>query len=292
MTGPRTLCIVAAVSGREAQVVEDAASRLCICLGEADQAAWTLDIEIAPDRRSLQSASPDAICIISLASLLADLETPWTTVEAQLQADIEALSALDRCVVLLTVLRYIEPGPDRSEDQRRLHRLRQLNLLAAKLSQTFSVLVADLDRDLADVGALALSTDYRLGGAAAVEMAGWTLAACILANALDGLATYDVQDAALAANLGRKPVAMAVEVAMLDNVVQLGRGRRRQRVATVTIEVQRDHAHKLITQVMKGQMALPEALSRISRALRRRGPLETAQLLMSAISRHGSSRGA
>lgn len=290
MTGPRTLSLIAAASGNEAGAVQAAGSRLAACLGEADGSSWTVGVEFAPDRGSLAASPPDAICVISLAAPLADLDAPWAEVEAGLHADLAALSAQDRRVVLLNVLRHIEPGGDPAEDHRRLVRLRRLNLLAAQLSQTFSVSVADVDRDLADVGARRLETDYRLGGAAAADLAGWTLAACILANALDGLASFEVQDAAIAANLARKPMTAPADDVVATNLVQLGRGRRRQRVASVTLEIQTDHAQRLVTQVITGQMALPEALSRMTQAVRRRGARETVRLFLSAIRRSARHR--
>ena len=290
MTGKHVLSIIAAASGNEAGVVQAAGSRLAACLGEADGSNWTVGVAFAPDRGSLEASRSDAICVISLAALLDDLDTPWAAVEAGLRADLAALSARDRRVVLLTVLRHIEPGPDPAEDHRRLVRLRRLNLLAANLSQTYSAFVADVDRDLADVGARRLETDYRLGGAAATDLASWTLAACILTNALDGLASFDVQDAAIAANLGHKPMTAMTDDVMATNLIRLGRGRRRQRVASVTVEIQTDHAQRLVTQVIRGQVALPEALSRISGAMRRRGALETVRLFLSAIRRPSRQR--
>ena len=85
-------------------------------------------------------------------------------------------------------------------------RIRQLNLLAAELSQATNLQVIDLDRTLSDIGALTLQTDYRLGGTLAVAAVARCIALTLLTAGLDAHASYEVQEAARAAISAQSPL--------------------------------------------------------------------------------------
>jgi hypothetical protein len=270
------------VTGDEAKIVQAATERVSALLASSEPTPRTFGLTELDSLEEI-SMAPDAICIISLAKWLPTLETPWIEVEAEIGRVFDDMSKHNLKVVVLTIFRHVDFGEDFTMNQQRLVRIRRLNLIATELSRKFGVFVADIDRDLADIGGRVLGTDYRLGGAAALAAASHSLTACILINALDGIASIEHQDAALAAHLARKLNFSVVSEAIPTDVIRLGRGRRKQRVALITGEIQRDHASRLVKQVLSGQIGLRAALQKLTSAIRRRGLLKSADLLISAL---------
>jgi hypothetical protein len=213
------------------------------------------------------------------------LDTPWGDVEQDLRTSYAALCEQGDPVMICTIFRHVEVADDPEKaDQIRL-RLRRLNLLATELSREYGALVIDLDRILADIGARRLQTDYRLGGAVAVDVSGKAMALSVVTNAIDAFAPVDVQDAArVVLEKYRPALGLAPEIKM-TNLIALGSGRRKQLVSTVTDAVQENHAGWLVRQVLNRQIGLGEAFNRLAQAVRRRGARESAALLVAGIVR-------
>jgi hypothetical protein len=210
---------------------------------------------------------------------------PWADVERDLRTSYAALCQTGDPVMICTILRHVEAAGDPEKADRTRVRLRRLNLLATELSREYGALVIDLDRVLADLGARRLETDYRLGGAAAVDVAGKAVALSVVANALDAFAPVNVQEAARGILEKYRPaVGLAPEIKM-TNLMALGPGRRKQIVSTVTNAVQENHAGWLVRQVLNRQIGPREAFDRLTLAVRRRGARESAALLISGIVR-------
>src|SRR5207244_6647641 len=148
--------------------------------------------------RHISVATAVSVVVTSLCIQLVRLYTSWADLEQDLRSSYSALCEAGDPVMICTILRHVEGETDREKADHTRRRLRQLNLLATELSREYGALIIDLDRILADIGAGRLNTDYRLGGAAAVDVAGKAVAVSIVAHALDAFAPVDVQDAARA----------------------------------------------------------------------------------------------
>jgi hypothetical protein len=141
-------------------------------------------------------AVADAAGVVGL-SLLPELWTDaaWDRVEASWRAMAAQCEAAGGVVFVTTILRHLPA--DKAE---RMARLRRLNLLAARLSQQYGILVIDLDRTLSHVGALALRTDARLDGELGQRAAARTMLTALLNYGVAGLADDAVLDVAIAAH--------------------------------------------------------------------------------------------
>ncbi len=281
----RTIPLLAAVTTHERAVVEAAARHLAAALSQATGESWTCPCRFAPDLEGLAGAASGSITVTSLLLSLGDIGKPWPEVEAALRRHCAALAETGDPVMICTILRHVDAArePDGAEAIRR--RLRKLNLLATELSREYGALVIDIDRVLADLGARRLETDYRLGGAVAAEFASQTMALCIATNALDAFAPVKVQDAARAILEGHRPSLGLASDQMMTNLMAMAHGRRRQRVATTTDEVPENHVGWLVHQVLKGRIGGREAFGKLAGTVRRRGLRESAELLVSGVSR-------
>jgi hypothetical protein len=264
------------------------AARACEMLRDALKVAsgedWATEISVAPNAAALLDHPSDgAITLASLIPELDALETQWPEAEATLRATYETFSAAGDPVFICTMLRHVPPTEE--DAQPRLLRLRRLNLLAAELSREFGCFVIDLDRILADLGGRQLQTDYRLGGDVVVDHAANSIAICVAANALDAVASFEVQDAARAYLEANKPATSLATDIKLSDVVAMGQGRRRQMAATVTDTVQENHVGWLVRQALNGRIGPTEALHRLNQAIRNRGAKESIVLLAQGISR-------
>jgi hypothetical protein len=165
---------------------------------------------------------------------------------------------------------------------RRRIRIRRLNLLAAEISREYGAFVADIDRQLADVGARRLETDYRLQDAAAADLAGDAVAVEVILNGLHGLVSVDVQDRAKAALEQSKSAAPLLE-AKPWSLMATGQGRRKQFVITITDTHQHAYVGGLIHQVLWRQIPLLEASKKLLHVMRQRGVIESLGMLASSV---------
>jgi hypothetical protein len=162
------------------------------------QVVWRNDLCPAEDD------SCDVLCL----SMLPDLWRPrseWPAIEAEWRAAAAALRerelARGATVFVVTIFRYTT-----GEDCAVLPLLRRLNLLAARLSQEFGLFVIDVDRMLADAGALNLRADARLATAEARRAAADTIVETLLRVGIDHVAEPAAIDAALSWHQARGAV--------------------------------------------------------------------------------------
>jgi hypothetical protein len=282
--------VVAAVTATEQIVLEAAATQLADALSRAAGETWSCACSFMGEFDTLVDAAAGSVIVTSLAVPLTQFERPWPEVEQELRKTYATLCATGNPVFICTILRHVEGGDDAPGSDRIRRRLRQLNFLATDISREHGALVIDLDRVLADTGARRLETDYRLGGEMAAEVASKAVAVCIVANGLDGFASAEIQDAARVILESSRTAAGLTTDQMMTNLMAMGQGRRKQRVATVTAEVQENHVGWLVRQVLKGQIGHREALEKLSGAVRRRGARESAWLLISGVARMAKAR--
>jgi hypothetical protein len=277
--------LAAAVTANEQAVIDVAAHHLADALTRASGESWTCPSTFTAEPNGLVGTSSGAVVVTSLLLPLADLEKPWPAVEQALHATYKALCESGDVVMICTILRHVDATTDAERAPRIRRRIRKLNLLATELSRQYGAFVIDLDRVLADVGGRRLKTDFRLGGTMAAEFAGKTVALSIATNALDAFAPVKIQDKARAILEGEQPTAGIANEQMMTDLMALGHGRRKQRVATLTDAVQEDHVGWLVSQVLKGRIGGREAFGRLTGAIRRRGARQSASLLVSGVSR-------
>jgi len=186
--------------------------------------AWMDDC----DRAARSEA--DVVCLSLWPDLLRTevdepaLEAEWRSVAAALRDGVMARGAT---VFLVTIFRHLSP-----DDGPLLPRLRRINLLAARLSQEFGLLVIDLDRVLAHRGALELGADARLGSQRAQQEAANAIVDTLLGVGLNHL----VEEEAL-----QQGVTCHRQRATLDRSdypvpLQLERSRLRAREQLVVLE--------------------------------------------------------
>src|SRR5205814_8125220 len=133
-------------------------------------------------------------------------------------------SAEPIAVFVCTVFRNIPA--DAVDAQSRLIRIRRLNLLAAELSRETGLFVIDLDRRLAEIGAVKVQTDYRLDGPSATNIVAKEIALAVVSAGLDAFVPFEVQDAAKL-SISQTDVGLAAlkaTEAMPSNVLALGAG--------------------------------------------------------------------
>jgi hypothetical protein len=149
----------------------------------------------APEFRVVEQSSGDAAqATIILSSLLpevfADDYGTWDETEIRIRQRFQAVSKNGPRHYVCTVFRHVPP--DAPPGLRA--RIRKLNLLAAELSRATGVFIIDLDRSLADVGARAYATDFRLAGPYAAEAVAREIAATLLGTGFDAALPREARD--------------------------------------------------------------------------------------------------
>jgi hypothetical protein len=286
MSDPVTIPIRAVVDGNERPAILQAAALLESSLAAAAGNAVTVHCQFDGTRDDGSASKVPEITIISLLPEVANYAEPWADVEKRLRQDCErAMSDDDAVVFLLTVFRHVATGD--GFDQNRLVRIRRLNLLAAELSHDCGLFVIDLDRSLADIGASKLQTDYRLDGQYATEAAGKFIALAVLSAGLDAYVPFEAQDAAKITvtdvQLHLAEPLVAKRDMVLQSVLKLGQGRRKQVVATVVDMDNNSHTGWLIHLIMTGQFGVGDAITKLRQSVARRGLRSSMVLVLAAV---------
>ncbi|MDE8349753.1 MAG: hypothetical protein POG74_09770 [Acidocella sp.] len=186
----------ALVTAEERLAVCNATELLARGLTMVAKVPWTLEYAFPSAIARLDQSPGSSIVITSLIEEVERIDDEaWPDSEARLRLKYQTLcNDPGRSVYICTLLRHVPS--DLSSAPARMTRIRRLNLLALNLSRELGVLVADVDRDLADIGARNLQTDYRLQGPYAAQAAGKSLAMTMLLVGLDDLVPFEMQEAA------------------------------------------------------------------------------------------------
>ena len=152
----------------------------------------------APEVRVFKQGAGDADAPVAanfiMSSLLSDVvagdHTPWDDIERRVRQRYSSLSKAGPRHYVCTVFRHVPP--DATPGLRA--RIRKLNLLAAELSRATGLFVIDVDRSLADIGARAFATDFRLTGPYATEAVAREIAATFLGTGFDAAFSREARD--------------------------------------------------------------------------------------------------
>ncbi len=161
------MLIAAAVTENEGNALMLAVEQLRRLFASASDREWKIECELQDGVRF----DPDLKPAVYIHSLLARLDAnePIDQLRSRLHTDLGKLVAHQTAVYLCTLFRGCE------DDESKLERIRRLNLLTVDLSHDLDIGVIDLDRQLADIGARALQTSYRLEGRPACEIAAYVI---------------------------------------------------------------------------------------------------------------------
>lgn len=277
--------IYAYVSRAEQAAVQAAARHLDRSLGDPKASGVDRAPIFVDGLEALAQSPPRAVRLISLVPELLRLDGIWSEEERRLRSALEVLTSAGGPVFIVTVLRHAGQDDDRDLLYRRRVRIRRLNLMAAELSRQTGAFVVDIDRVIADIGGRNLQADYCLASPAAAAVAGHAIALCIVANGLDAFISSESQEKAREIILKSMPRFNSTQDLVPANVMALGRGRRKQTVATIVDVESNTQVRKLLRQTMKRELAVSEALDRLIQRVRRRGFMESSALLMTAVLR-------
>jgi hypothetical protein len=217
--------------------------------------------------------------VVSLLAETEETDRPWAEQEARLVSRFRDLTSDQRVTCLLCTLFRHAPDRNGEDGERRLiTRIRRLNRLVAELSRDTGLLVVDLDRALADMGALALGADYRLHGPTAAMAAGKHLAAVIVSVALEGVVPFERLDAA-AAGLAAAPIPRAWHAEGIASPAPSGSIATGPRPRALTGPA------GVMLGVTSGRAPLSWALFMLSRSIARRGLAPTVRLALAEARR-------
>lgn len=236
---------------------------LAVTCPAAEQTAWTAAAALIA-----QCAGRDCIAAFGAdrGDLVALSLTPdgdagsWSTVRAGWHTRCAAQLLAGVPVFLTTVFRHVEAGAAPGT----LRRIRQLNLMAAELSQELGVSVIDLDAALAHAGGLALAADARLQTPAASRLAAETIACALLSSGLDHMLDDDALTAAQAALPGLRQAVPAFSVGA--DLRHIGRARFVPSRALLDDRGLKD----TLTDLARRRIPLTEAVPVIAQRLRAR----------------------
>jgi hypothetical protein len=287
MTTVVTIPVKAVVDGHEEAAVRLACARLEGSLSAASGAPVVVPCTFEPTLDALETTQA---CVV-IASLLAEVANhgePWPAVERRLRQGYQRLAARENVVVFIcTVLRHVSASEEAGQGESKRVRIRRLNLLAAEISRETGIYVIDLDRNLADMGAGPLQTDYRLGGGHASEAAAKFIALAVISAGLDTFVPFEVQDRAKATVSELQIDLPSRQVAAPDikpsNVLALGTGRRKQVVQTVVDTNTESHTGWLLQLMLSRQFGIADAVTKLKDSIARRGWRASLLMILAAL---------
>lgn len=287
MTEPITITLKAMVDRSEQTAVAQAATLLensLITVGTP----VTVQCQFENSLEALKGSGEPSVAIASLLPEVANYEKPWVGVAERLSDAYRKLADVDgvnpTTAFICTVFRRVPS--DENDAQSRLIRIRRLNLLAAELSRQTGHYVIDLDRCLADVGALKVQTDYRLDGPFSAKVVAKEIALAVASTGLDAFVPFDAQDAAKLiisqTDLGPAISKITAMDALPSNVLALGAGRRKQVVATVVDTDAESHVGWLFRMLLTGRLSPKEAVAKLASSISSRGLRASSGMVFSA----------
>jgi protein-tyrosine-phosphatase len=287
MTTVATIPVKAVVDGHEQAAVRLACARLESSLSAASGALVVVPCTFEPTLDALETTQA---CVV-IASLLAEVANhgePWPAVERRLRQAYQRLAAREDVVIFIcTVLRHVSASEQAAQGESKRVRIRRLNLLAAEISRETGIYVIDLDRNLADMGAGPLQTDYRLSGGHACQAAAKFIALAVISAGLDAFVPFEVQDRAKATVSELQIDLPSRQVAAPDikpsNVLALGTGRRKQVVQTVVDTNTESHTGWLLQLMLSRQFGIADAVTKLKDSIARRGWRASLVMILAAL---------
>jgi hypothetical protein len=274
MTDVMTITLKAVVGESERAAVSQAAMLLESSLSIVSAKSVAVRCLFEESLSALKASEERCVVVTSMLPEVANHDRPWTAVADRLWASYRDLVGCDvGAAFVCTVFRHVPAAED--DARSRLARIRRLNLLVAELSRETGIFVIDLDRSLADIGALKLQTDYRLTGQDALNAVAKEIAVAVVSAGLDEYLPFEILDAAKVIITQGQPSSNAIKATELEivpsNVLSLGAGRRKQVVATVVDTNPESHASWLIHLLLTRRFSLKEAVAKMNESIARRG---------------------
>jgi hypothetical protein len=190
--------IEAALSEGEKRALINATVDLRRCLTEAGRSEFPTEARFLSRLSEIEPASAPRLVVTSLLPLMTEPEDPFAVVEQRLRESLSKL-AFDGFskVFVCTVFRRIgHKNVLQNSKERRIERIRRLNLLAAQLSHELDINIIDFDRSFAHFGGRVLDVDFNLEGSAAVVAAKHVIISTFFAAGLDEFCSPELQDKA------------------------------------------------------------------------------------------------
>jgi hypothetical protein len=193
----RPLVIEVVVANAEHAAFVAAFEQLCECLGAASGIKWPVKFKFRPSLSAIKLSA--TVVIASLMPELAGGNEPVPQIVRRWKENVSPFTiAAIPAIFVCTVFRHITNHPHDANPEKLalIERIRRLNLAAVELSRETGIMVIDLDRIFAHIGARTLRTGHRLEGPAAAELAGYTIVSSILAAGLDDFIPSEIQERA------------------------------------------------------------------------------------------------
>jgi hypothetical protein len=284
MSSTAPIVMGARVVAVERPIIELAVRQLEASLNAASASGFSIRIEFI-DPETVAPPVGARIVLISLRAEAIRLAEPWLETERRLRGQCKALLDNNAIVFVCAVFRHVSPGHDMSREKR--IRIRRLNLLVTEISRETGLFVIDLDRELADIGANNLKTDYLLAGPLATAVAANCIAKTVLSYGLDDYVPFEIQDGAKPLLEHYRPTIVNSEMSASQerplNFIATGSGRRTQIVSTVVDTDQNRHAGALVQLFLRRQISIQEALAKLRQSVARRGLRSSSALFLAGI---------
>lgn len=291
MTGSSPILIQAIVSPAERPAVGHAAEMLSAALSKAAGTACRIDCAFPAAFDQLDRSGKTAVVITSFLGEAAALDEPWQDTENRLRSEYRALCGDGRLLVFVcTVLRHVPADSMLERVVARRVRILRLNLLAAELSRETGLFVIDIDRSLADIGALPLQTDYRLTGPYAAAAAAKSIAMTLLSAGLDAFVAVELQEAARDLVSAYQPPCAAAAIPRMRTPGIRGvterSGRRTQTVVPVRHPVDDGQVDLQIRRLMSGRIGVRGAAAMLARSIGQHGLRSATKRVLGGIVRY------
>lgn len=291
MTSSGPILIQAMVSPAEQPAIRQAAEMLSAALSKAAGAAYRIDCAFPAAFDQLHRSGKTAIVITSLLGNATAIDERWQATEDRLRSEYRALCEDGRLLVFIcTVLRHVAADSSPEQVMARRKRIGKLNLLAAELSRETGLFVIDIDRSLADIGALPLQTDYRLAGPYAAGAVAKSIATTLLSAGLDAFVTVELQEAARDLIAAYEPPRAAAAMPKMRmpgaGGVTERSGRLKQTVVPVRHLVDDSQVDLQIRRLMSGRIGIRGGAAMFVRSIRQHGMRSAAMRVFGGIARY------
>jgi hypothetical protein len=169
------------------------------CLAEELKQEFPIELHFHSSLSAIKPCTAPRLVITSLLPEITAIQEPLPAVEKRLR---EVYSGLLRDgfsqIFLCTVFRRVGGSVEDNEQEgvTRIERIRQLNFLAARLSNELNINIIDFDRSFAHIGGRELGADFRLQGPAALLAAKQVITSTLFAAGLDDFCAPELQEKA------------------------------------------------------------------------------------------------
>lgn len=196
MSFSSTISITARVDREEAPAITVAVEMAAQAMKMAAEACPSITLRFEDPASPTDRANVPHVYLTTLlpaldvtAGSLDDVERHWTRYLAD-------LGETGATILLCNIFRHVRDRVLADGSAPLLGKIRELNLLAVTLSHRLGIHVADVDREMANIGARRLISDYRQRSAIGSDAAGYAIAQCLLRGGFDAVVDPAILEAA------------------------------------------------------------------------------------------------